>query len=96
MAKQVFFFGVKDLDESERGETYKDQNICPYCFNAFSTNKRMKCHWFFCQPNEPTKSETKLHICSACNKSFQYIGRLIKHTKSVHNIKKSGIHKTKL
>ena len=95
MAKEVFSFVTKDLDEPERDEMNKHQNTCPSCFNEFSTNKRMKCHWFFCQPNEPIKSETKSHVCSACNKSFEYIGQLIKHMKIVHNITKiGGRHKT--
>ena len=90
MVNQVSSFDTKDMDKPERGEMKKDQNICPSCFNEFSTNKRMKCHWFFCQPNEPIRSETKSHVCSACNQSYQYIGQLIKHKLSVHNTDKSG------
>ena len=89
MAKPIFSVDMKELNEPEKGELNKYQNICPSCFIQFSTNKRMKCHLFFCRPNKPAKSKAKSHGCDVCKKSFNYIGRLLKHMKSVHDNEKS-------
>ena len=89
MAKPIFSVDMKELNEPKKGELNKYQKTYPSCFNQFSTNKRMKCHLFFCQPNKPTGSKAKSHICDVCNKSFNCIGQLLKHMKSVHDNEKS-------